>query len=66
MKKGSMLLVIRRRGEKEKAVEMLGVYEKPFYIYLGERDRINEAKFENECFDKIFQEGRAKIYKVVC
>ncbi len=53
-------------GEKEKAVEMLSIYEKPLYIYLGEINRINEAKFENECFDKTFQEGRAKIYKVVC
>jgi hypothetical protein len=53
-------------GEKEKAVEMLGVYEKPLYIYLGKRDRINEAKFENECFEKVFQDRGAKIYKVVC
>jgi len=53
-------------GEKEKAVEMLGVYKRPLYIYVGKRDRINEEKFENACFDKVFQEGRAKIYRVVC
>lgn len=53
-------------GEKEKALEMLDVYEKPIYIYLGERSRINETKFESECFEKIFQENGAKIYKVAC
>jgi hypothetical protein len=53
-------------GEKEKALEMLDVYEKPLYIYLGERSRVNEAKFESGCFEKVFQENRAKIYKVAC
>ncbi len=51
-------------GEKEKALGMLEVYERPLYIYLGEKNRINETKFENECFEKIFQEN--KIYKVIC
>lgn len=53
-------------GEKEKAVEMLGIYDKPLYIYLGGGSAMNETKFENECFDKIFQEGRIKKYRVVC
>lgn len=53
-------------GEKEKALSMLEVYERPLYIYLGERNWINETKFENECFEKIFQENRVKKYKVIC
>ncbi|MDW7727481.1 MAG: hypothetical protein SCH70_10320 [Candidatus Methanoperedens sp.] len=53
-------------GEKEKAVEMLDAYERPLYIYLGERSRINEKKFENGCFDKILQENSIKIYRAVC
>lgn len=56
----------RTVGEKEKAVEMLNIYEKPLYIYVGEKSRINETKFENKCFDKIFQENGVKIYKVIC
>ncbi|MCE8425095.1 MAG: EpsG family protein [Candidatus Methanoperedens sp.] len=56
----------RTTVEKEKAVEMLAVYEKPLYIYLGEKKRKNETKFENECFDKIFQENEIKIFKVLC
>lgn len=54
-------------GEKEKAAGMLSLYDRPLYIYLGEkRSGINESKFENECFDKVFQENRVKIYEVAC
>lgn len=53
-------------GEKDKAINMLNFYEKPLYIYLGKESRINETKFNNECFDKIFQEYRVRIYKVIC
>lgn len=52
--------------KKETAINMLDVYEKPLYIYIGEKSRINETKFSNECFDNFFQEDRIKIYKVVC
>ena len=52
--------------EKEKAVEMLAIYERPLYIYFGEKKRINQTKFGNECFDKIFQENEIKIFKVLC
>ncbi|KCZ70620.1 hypothetical protein ANME2D_02641 [Candidatus Methanoperedens nitroreducens] len=52
--------------DKERAVEMLDVYERPLYIYLGEMSRINERKFENGCFDKILQENKIKIYKAIC
>lgn len=53
-------------GDKDKAVEMLKTYQKPLYIYIGEKDRINEKKFNNECFNKVFHENRVKIYKFVC
>jgi hypothetical protein len=53
-------------GEKEKAVSMLEVYERPIYIYIGERNIVNETKFENECFDRIFQDERVKTYRVIC
>lgn len=52
-------------GDKEKAAEMLSIYDRPLYIYLGERSRINETKFENECFGKIYQ-NKVKIYRVLC
>lgn len=52
--------------EKEKAVYMLDFYEKPLYIYLGEKQGINETKFENECFYKVFQERKVKIFRVAC
>jgi hypothetical protein len=53
-------------GEKEKALSMLGDYGRPLYIYLGEKNWMNETKFQNECFEKIFQENRIKKYKVIC
>lgn len=53
-------------GDKDKVVEMLETYQKPLYIYIGENDRINEKKFDNGCFNKVFQEDRIKIYKFVC
>lgn len=53
-------------SDKEAAVRMLGMYERPLYIYLGEKNIVNEKKFENDCFENIFQEDGMKKYKVLC
>ena len=52
-----------RLGDGERAVKMLSIYEKSIYIYIGRKDHINEAKFENEHFEKVLDRKGIKIYR---
>jgi len=52
-----------RLNDGEKAAEMLSIYRKPIYIYIGKNDRINEEKFKHKSFKKILDKDGMKIYR---
>jgi len=52
-----------RLGDGEKAAEMLSVYKKPVYIYIGKNDRINKTKFKHKSFEKILDKNGIEIYR---
>jgi len=50
-----------------KAAEMLSVYEKPLYLYVGRHSPINLRKFNSECFEVFYSDGNGTaIYRLLC
>jgi len=50
-----------------KAVEMLSIYEKPLYIYVGKYSPVNIKKFDSECFNVFYSDNKSTtIYKLIC
>jgi hypothetical protein len=45
--------------------EFMDIYEKPLYIFLGEKQKDNLEKFP-ECFETYYKQEGNKIYKYVC
>ncbi len=49
------------------ADEMLKVYDKPLYIYIGQsQPRFNMKKFESDCFEETFNQNNILIYEFIC
>ena len=46
--------------------QFLSVYPKPLYLFIGEYQRMNMEKFNNECFYLINQQNQSYIYKYLC
>jgi len=46
--------------------ELMKVYDKPVYIYIGKIIRYNESKFDGPCFTKFFERNRVHIYRFNC
>ncbi len=45
--------------------EFLNQYEKPLYIFIGEKQNDNLEKFP-ECFELYYEQDKNKIYKYIC
>lgn len=45
--------------------EFMNIYEKPIYIFLGEKQKDNLERFP-ECFETYYKKEGNKIYKYVC
>jgi uncharacterized membrane protein len=45
--------------------QFMNVYEKPLYIFIGQKQKDNLVNFP-ECFEVYYNQGNNKIYKYVC
>jgi len=53
-------------AKPEESVEMLKVFEKPLYIFIGRNQRQNLNTFNSTCFNKVLEQNRTYIYRFEC
>ncbi len=50
----------------EETKDFLEAYGRPLYVHYSKEIGLNEAKFENECFEKVYENRESMIYRYLC